>query len=156
MGRFVPIPKIAVADWDNEVKICLNSAFYGIKEVWADMCANNWGRIVSISSVAGVMGGYGQTSYASAKAGIIGLTKSVALEGARYNITSNVVLIGVAKTDAPLVEEVLQNLGKRMLNRRLAEPQEIADAVAYLVSDKARYMTGAVMNMMGGLDLFVV
>jgi 3-oxoacyl-[acyl-carrier protein] reductase len=102
------------------------------------------------------MGGYGQTSYASAKAGIIGLTKSVALEGARYNITSNVVLIGVAKTDAPLVEEVLQNLGKRMLNRRLAEPQEIADAVAYLVSDEARYMTGAVMNMMGGLDLFVV
>ena len=156
MGRFVPISKIAVADWDNEVKICLNSAFYGIKEVWADMCANKWGRIVNISSVAGVMGGYGQTSYASAKAGIIGLTKSVALEGARYNITSNVVLIGVAKTDAPLVEEVLQNLGKRMLNRRLAEPQEIADAVAYLVSDKARYMTGAVMNMMGGLDLFVV
>jgi 3-oxoacyl-[acyl-carrier protein] reductase len=155
MGRFVPIHKIAVKDWDNEVKICLNSAFYCIKEVWADMCANKWGRIVNISSIAGVMGGYGQTSYGAAKAGLIGLTKSVALEGARYNITSNAVLIGVAKTGAPLDDEVRQKVEKRILSRRLSEPQEIADAVAYLVSDKARYMTGAVMNLLGGLDLFV-
>jgi 3-oxoacyl-[acyl-carrier protein] reductase len=156
MGHFVPIYKITVEDWDRVLKICLNSAFYCIKEVWADMCANQWGRIVNITSIAGVMGGNGQTSYGAAKAGLVGLTKSTAIEGARFNITSNAVVIGVAKTDAPLVEEAFQNLGKRMLNRRLVEPQEIADAVAYLVSDEARYMTGAVMNMMGGLDLFVV
>jgi 3-oxoacyl-[acyl-carrier protein] reductase len=154
MGRFVPINKIAVKDWDDEVKICLNSAFYCIKEVWGDMCANDWGRIVNISSVAGVMGGYGQTSYSAAKAGLIGLAKSCALEGAKFNITANVVLVGLADTDAPLFEEVRQKLGDRILTRRPAEPQEIADAVAYLVSDKARYVSGAVMNMMGGLDLF--
>jgi 3-oxoacyl-[acyl-carrier protein] reductase len=156
MGRFVPIYKATVEDWDKEVKICLNSAFYCIKEVWADMCKNKWGRVVNISSIAGVMGGYGQTSYGAAKAGLISLAKSVALEGARFNITGNAVLVGVAKTDAPLADESRRNLENRILARRLAEPQEIADAVAYLVSDEAQYMTGAVMNMMGGLDLFVV
>jgi 3-oxoacyl-[acyl-carrier protein] reductase len=120
------------------------------------MCANKWGRVVNISSVAGVMGGYGQTSYGAAKAGLIALAKSVAIEGARFNITGNAVVVGLAKTDAPLGEEARQKLEKRILTHRLAEPQEIADAVAYLVSDKAQYMTGAVINMMGGLDLFVV
>jgi 3-oxoacyl-[acyl-carrier protein] reductase len=155
MGRFVPIHKAEVVDWDYEVKVCLNSAFYCIKEVWADMCANKWGRIVNITSVAGVMGGYGQTSYGAAKAGLISLAKSCALEGARFDITANVVLVGVAASGAPLADEVRQKLESRILARRLAEPQEIADAVAYLVSDEARYMTGAVMNMLGGLDLFV-
>jgi 3-oxoacyl-[acyl-carrier protein] reductase len=155
MGRFVPIHKIVVEDWDKEVKICLNSAFYCIKEVWADMCANKWGRIVNISSVAGVMGGYGQTSYGAAKAGLISLAKSCALEGARFNITANVVLVGVAASGAPLADDVRQKLEARLLARRLSEPQEIADAVAYLASDKARYMSGAIMNLLGGLDLFV-
>ncbi len=155
MGRFVPIRNVNVAEWDNEVKICLNSAFYCIKEVWADMCANKWGRIVSITSVAGVMGGFGQTGYGAAKAGLIGLAKSVALEGARFNITSNAVLVGVAHTDAPLDDAVRQKLENRLLTRRLAEPQEIANAVAYLASDETQYMTGAIMNMLGGLDLFV-
>jgi 3-oxoacyl-[acyl-carrier protein] reductase len=155
MGRFVSIDKVEVKDWDEEVRICLNSAFYCIKEVWGDMCANKWGRIVNISSVAGVMGGYGQTSYSAAKAGLIGLAKSCALEGARFNITANVVLVGIADTDAPLADEARRKLENRILTSRLAEPQEVADAVAYLVSDKARYMSGAVMNMLGGLDLFV-
>jgi len=65
------------------------------------------------------------------------------------------VLVGVAKTGAPLDDEVRQKLEKRILAHRLAEPQEIADAVAYLASDEAQYMTGATMNMLGGLDLFV-
>jgi 3-oxoacyl-[acyl-carrier protein] reductase len=155
MGQFITISKTDMAVWHKALYTTLFSAFHCIKEVWDDMCANNWGRIVNITSVAGVMGGFGQTSYGSAKAGIIGLTKSVALEGGRYNITCNVVLIGVAKTDAPLDDEVRQKLEKRILARRPVEPQEIADAIAYLVSDKARYMTGAIMNMMGGLDLFV-
>jgi 3-oxoacyl-[acyl-carrier protein] reductase len=155
MGRFVPIHKIVIEDWDNEVKTCLNSAFYCIKEAWPDMCAQKWGRIVNITSVAGVMGGYGQTSYGAAKAGLISLAKSVALEGARFNITSNAVLVGAASTDAPIAEDVRQKLESKILLRRLAQPQEIAGAVAYLTSDEAAYMTGAVMNMMGGLDLFV-
>jgi 3-oxoacyl-[acyl-carrier protein] reductase len=156
MGHFVPIYKATIEEFDNEVKICLHSAFYCIKAVWADMCENKWGRIINISSVAGVLGGAGQSSYGAAKAGLINLAKTVAIEGARFNITGNAVIVGVAQTDAPLVKEATDSLGKRLLWRRPADPEEIANAVAYLASDKAKYMSGATMNMMGGLDLFVV
>ena len=86
------------------------------------------------------------------------MAKSVALEGARFNITANAVPVGLANTDASLVdltEGVRQRVEKRRVWRRAAEPQEIANAVAYLVSDEAQYITGAVMNMLGGMDLFV-
>jgi 3-oxoacyl-[acyl-carrier protein] reductase len=156
MGHFVRIHKETIEEFDNEVKVCLNSAFYCIKAVWVDMCENKWGRVINISSVAGVMGGDGQASYGSAKAGLIALAKTVAIEGARFNITGNAVIVGVAQTDAPLVKEATDSLGKRLLWRRPADPEEIADAVAYLASDKAKYMSGATMNMVGGLDLFVV
>ncbi len=157
MGHTVTIAKTTVEEWDREVRICLNSAFYCIKETWADMCAAGWGRIINITSVAAVQGGYGQTSYSAAKAGLIGLAKSAALEGARFNITANSVLIGIADTDgyAILPEDVRRRIEKKTILGRPANPREIADAVLYLVSDEARYMTGAVMNMMGGLDLFV-
>jgi 3-oxoacyl-[acyl-carrier protein] reductase len=91
-----------------------------------------------------------------ATARLINLAKTVAIEGARFNITGNAVIVGVAQTDAPLVKEATDSLGKRLLWRRPADPEEIANAVAYLASDKAKYMSGATMNMMGGLDLFVV
>jgi 3-oxoacyl-[acyl-carrier protein] reductase len=158
MRRMVTIAKTTIEDWDNEVKLCLNSAFYCIKEAWADMCERKYGRIVTMTSVAGVMGGTGQTSYGSAKAGLIGLAKSVALEGAKFNITANAVLIGVANTEAyfePIPPEIRERFEKRIAMRRAATPQEIAEAIAYVVSDKANYMTGAIVNMMGGLDLFV-
>jgi len=80
----------------------------------------------------------------------------VAIEGAKFNITGNAVIVGIAKTDAPLADEATETLGKRLLARRAAKPEEIANAVAYLASDEAKYMTGSTMNMMGGLDLFVV
>jgi 3-oxoacyl-[acyl-carrier protein] reductase len=158
MRHFVTIAKTTIEEWDAEVKLCLNSAFYCIKEAWADMCAKKWGRIVNMTSVAGMMGGSGQTSYGAAKAGLVGLAKSVALEGAKFNITANCVLVGTANTEAyyePIPAEVREKFEKRIALRRPAEPEEIADAIAFVVSDKARYMTGAVLNMMGGLDLFV-
>jgi 3-oxoacyl-[acyl-carrier protein] reductase len=158
MRRMVTIAKTNMEDWDNEVKLCLNSAFYCIKEAWADMCARKWGRIVNMTSVAGVMGGSGQTSYGSAKAGLIGMAKSAALEGARFNITANCILIGTANTEAyyePIPQEVRERFEKRIALRRPAEPEEIGEAIAFVVSDKAAYMTGSVVNMMGGLDLFV-
>jgi len=158
MRRMVTIAKTTIEDWDAEVKLCLNSAFYCIKEAWADMCANKWGRIVNMTSVAGMLGGYGQTSYGSAKAGLIGLAKSTALEGARFNITANAVVIGIANTEAyyePIPAEVREKVEKRTAVGRPADPQEIADAIAHVVSEEARYMTGTVVNMMGGLDLFV-
>jgi len=157
LGHKISIAKTTPDEWDNEVRICLNSAFYCIKEVWADMCTNKWGRIVNISSVAGVMGGYGQTSYGAAKAGLISLAKSVALEGARFNITANNVVIGISETDAyyELPEGVRQKVAGKTVFGRPSTPEEVAAAVAYLVSDEAQYMTGAIMNLLGGLDLFV-
>jgi 3-oxoacyl-[acyl-carrier protein] reductase len=155
MGHNITIAKTTLEEWDNEVKICLNSAFYCIKAAWPDMTANKWGRIVNMTSVAGVLGGFGQTSYGGAKAGLIALAKSTALEGARSNITANCVLIGIAATDQYgfLPEPVREKVEKKTAIGRAAEPQEIADAVAFAVS--SNYMTGAVVNMMGGLDLFV-
>jgi 3-oxoacyl-[acyl-carrier protein] reductase len=157
MNHNITIAKTTVEEWDYEVKVCLNSAFYCIKEVWADMCANKWGRIINITSVAAVLGGYGQTSYGAAKGGLISLAKSTALEGARFNITANCVAVGISATEAylKLPKQVQEKVEKKTAIGRPAEPQEIADAISYLASDKGRYMTGAVMNMLGGMDLFV-
>jgi len=160
MGRMVTIAKTSMEDWDNEVKLCLNSAFYCIKEAWADMRTNKWGRIVNMTSIAGVMGGFGQSSYGSAKAGLIGLAKCVALEGAKYNITANCILVGMAQTEAYdggiIPEEVQKTIEKKIAFRRAATPQEVADAIAYVASDKAAYMTGSIVDLMGGLDLFII
>jgi len=158
MNHNISIAKTTIEEWDDEVKVCLNSAFYCIKEAWNDMCANQWGRVINITSVAGVLGGFGQSSYGSAKAGLISLCKTVALEGARYNITGNCVLIGISETDAyhKLPETVRQKVEQMTVFKKPAQPQDIANAVAYLASDESRYMTGAVMNMLGGLDLFVL
>ena len=157
MGHNISIAKTTTEEWDYEVKLCLNSAFYCIKAAWADMCANKYGRIINITSVAGVLGGAGQSSYGAAKAGLIALAKSAALEGARFNITANSVLIGVCATDRHdlLPEPVRHAVEMRTALKRAATPGEIADAIAYAASDSAAYMTGAVINMMGGLDLFV-
>ena len=158
MGHNVTIAKTTVEEWDREVKICLNSAFYCTKEAWPDMCANKWGRIINLTSVAGVSGGYGQSSYSAAKAGLIGLAKSIALEGARFNITANCVLVGICATDNhfQLPDAIREKIEMRTALRRAAAPEEVADAIAYLASDKAAYMTGAVMSMLGGLDLFII
>ena len=155
MNHNVTIAKTTIEEWDYEVKLCLNSAFYCVKEAWADMCSRAWGRIINMTSVAGVLGGYGQTSYGAAKAGLIGLAKSIALEGARFNITANCVIVGISQTDAAakLPEPVLEKVAKRTAIGRAAKPEEIADGVLFAVSSP--YMTGAVVNMLGGLDLFV-
>jgi 3-oxoacyl-[acyl-carrier protein] reductase len=157
MGHNISIAKTSVEEWDDEVKTCLNSSFYCIKEAWPDMCANKWGRIVNITSVAGVIGGAGQSSYGAAKGGMISLAKSAALEGARFNITANCVAVGISSTDGYdlLPQPVREKVEKKTAIGRPAETQEIADAVAFLTSPGGKYMTGAVMNMMGGLDLFV-
>jgi len=156
MGHNISINKTTTEEWDNEVKICLNSAFYCIKAAWADMCANKFGRIINMTSVAGVLGGAGQTSYGGAKAGLIALAKSTALEGARFGITANCVCIGICATDGYdlLPPPVREKVEKKTAIGRPAAPQEIADAVAFAAT--SGYMTGAVMNMMGGLDLFVL
>ncbi len=158
MGHHVTIAKTTIEEWDREVKICLNGAFYCLKEAWADMCANKWGRVINLTSMAGVLGGYGDSSYSTAKGGLISLAKSAALEGARFNITANCVLVGIAATDNhfQLPEANRQKIEARTAFKRAATPEEIADAIAYLASDSGAYMTGAIMNMLGGIDLFIM
>jgi 3-oxoacyl-[acyl-carrier protein] reductase len=158
IGHMITISKITVEDWEDDVKTTLFSAFYCIKAVWPDMCKQKWGRIVTISSVAGLMGGYGQSHYSAGKAAVIGLAKSVALEGARYNITANTVAIGVAATESfvdILPPDVVKTVEKRTIWGRAAKASEIAPAVTFIVSEEAHYMTGATINLLGGLDLFV-
>ena len=143
--------------WDKEIAVNLSGAFYCVKQVFDDMAEKKWGRIINISSVAGVLGGYGQCSYSSSKAGLIGLTKTIALEGARHGITANAITLGVIGTDAfyDLPEEARTRILKRVAVRKEGDPADVASLVAFLCSDEAKYITGANMMLTGGLDLFV-
>jgi 3-oxoacyl-[acyl-carrier protein] reductase len=143
--------------WDKEIAVNLSGAFYCVKQVFDEMVQKKWGRIVNISSVAGTMGGFGQCSYSSSKAGLIGLAKTIALEGARFGITANAITIGILGTDAfyDLPENVRTKLINRVPMRREGSPEDVAALVAFLVSDEAGYINGANLVLTGGLDLFV-
>jgi 3-oxoacyl-[acyl-carrier protein] reductase len=150
------ISKMDKKDWDREISINLSGVFYCIKQVFDSMAERKWGRIINISSVAGVLGGFGQCGYASCKAGIIGLAKTVALEGARAGITCNVVAPGVVKTDAffAVPEKMRERISKRTAMGFPGEPMDVAQAIAFLVSEEAKYITGQVLMVGGGIDLF--
>ena len=157
MTNMATISKMKIEAWDKEVAVNLSGAFYCVKQVFDDMATKGWGRIINITSVAGVLGGFGQCSYSSSKAGLIGLTKTIALEGARFNITSNAVTLGVIGTDAfdDLPEKARERILTRVALRKEGAPGDVASMVAFLASDEARYVTGANMMLTGGLDLFV-
>jgi len=157
MTNMATISRMKKEAWDQEIAVNLSGAFYCVKQVLDNMAEKGWGRIINITSVAGVMGGFGQCSYSSSKAGLIGLTKTIALEGARSGITANAITLGVIGTDAfhDLPEKARENILKRVALRKEGEPDDVASLVAYLASDEAKYITGANMMLTGGLDLFV-
>ncbi len=141
------------SDWDRVLNINLKGCFNMIKHVTPHMMRKRYGRIVSISSVVGLMGNAGQANYAASKAGIIGLTKTVAKEFGARGITANAVAPGFIKTamtDA-LSDEQKQAMHKLILLGTLGETQDIANAVKFLVSDDARYITGVVLKVDGGM-----
>lgn len=141
------------AEWDRVLSINLKGCFNMIKHVTPYMMRKRYGRIVSISSVVGLMGNAGQANYAASKAGIIGLTKTVAKEFGARNITANVVAPGFIKTamtDA-LTEEQKQAMYKLIPLGKLGETKDIANAVKFLVSEDARYITGVVLKVDGGM-----
>ena len=141
------------ADWDRVLNINLKGCFNMIKHVTPYMMRKRYGRIVSISSVVGLMGNAGQANYAASKAGIIGLTKTVAKEFGARGITANAVAPGFVKTamtDA-LSDEQKQAMYKLIPLGVLGETQDIANAVKFLVSDDARYITGVVLKVEGGM-----
>jgi 3-oxoacyl-[acyl-carrier protein] reductase len=142
--------------WERDLRVNLTGAFNCCRAVWPHMKEREWGRIVNMASVAGTLGGFGQASYATTKAGLLGLTKSLALEGARHGITVNAIVPGIIGTEAfhfgnPQMNE---RMVKRTALRRPGEPQEIANAVAFLSSDLAAYITGVGLNVSGGIELF--
>jgi len=136
--------------WENVLRNNLDSFFYVTREVLNGMLGNKYGRIVNVVSLSGLKGMAGQTNYAAAKAGLIGATKSLAQEVARYGITVNAVAPGFIRTD--MTEELDEKeLQKIIPAKRFGTPAEVAAAVAFLASEKAGYITGEVVNINGGL-----
>ncbi len=140
-------------DWDLNMNVNLTGTYNVTREIFPGMRERKWGRIICMASVAGLMGGFGQTAYSTTKMGVIGFARSVALEGARYHVTANVIAPGII---GPMVRlsPMYDRMVKRVAMQREGEPEDIAHAVAFLCSERARYITGAVLTVTGGIDLF--
>ncbi len=143
--------------WERDLRVNLTGAFNCAQAAWPHMQARGWGRIVNMASVAGTLGGFGQASYSTTKAGLLGLTKTLAMEGGRHGITCNAIVPGVIGTEAFEMANATMNerIVRRTALRRPGEPQEIANVVAFLCSDLAAYVTGIELNVSGGVELFV-
>ena len=141
------------SEWDDVLNIDLRSVFLCTRAVLKHMLKERKGRIVSIASIVGLMGNAGQANYAAAKAGIVGFTRSVAKEVASRGITANAVAPGFIETDmtAKLSEKQKQDLMSRIPLGYLGTPQDVAEVVAFLASDEARYITGQVITIDGGM-----
>ena len=140
-------------EWDRVMNINLKGCFNSIKAVTRSMIKNKGGRIINISSVIGQTGNAGQSNYAAAKAGIIGLTKSIAKELGSRNITINAVAPGYILTDmtSKLDNDVKEKIIDSIPLERLGKPEDVANLVCFLVSDEASYITGQTFNVDGGM-----
>jgi 3-oxoacyl-[acyl-carrier protein] reductase len=141
------------ADWQLVLETNLSGAFYATQQVLAGMMRERWGRIVNISSVVGETGNAGQANYVASKAGLIGLTKSLAQEVGSRNITVNAIAPGYIETD--MTHGLSAELKQKMLDltplKRMGTPEDVAAAVKFLVSEEASFITGHVLDVNGGL-----
>ena len=140
-------------DWDTVLDANLRGAFFAIRAASRGMMKRRWGRIINIASVVGIIGNKGQANYAASKAGLIGLTKTVAKELASRNILINAVAPGFIETDmtAAMTPEARETLSGQIPLERLGTPNDVAATVAFLASDFASYITGQVLVVDGGL-----
>jgi 3-oxoacyl-[acyl-carrier protein] reductase len=140
-------------DWETVLNVNLKSVFLCTRAVLRQMVKQRWGRIVSISSIVGIVGNPGQANYSSSKAGIIGFTKTIAREVGSRGITVNAIAPGfiVSKMTEQLSEEQKSEMLKRIPLGFLGTPRDVAEAVAFLSSEEARYITGQVLGVDGGL-----
>jgi len=142
-------------EWDQVIAVNLTAAFRLSRGVLRGMMKRRWGRIIQITSIVGATGNPGQGNYAAAKAGLVGMTKSLAAEVASRNITANAIAPGFIQT---AMTEVLSDQQKELVSQRIPAgrmgmPQEIAAAVAYLASEEAAYVTGETIHINGGLAM---
>jgi 3-oxoacyl-[acyl-carrier protein] reductase len=137
-------------EWHNVLDTSLNGTFYTTRAVVKYMLNKKFGRIINIVSISGVNGMAGQTNYSAAKAGIIGMTKSLALEAAKKRVTVNAVAPGFIETD--MTKDLNQDELKKLVpSNRFGKAEEVADLVGFLASNKAGYITGQVISIAGGL-----
>jgi len=148
--------------WDRDMSINLTGTFNITREVFPNMCERGWGRVISMSSMAGAYGGFGQISYSTTKAGLIGLGKTLALEGAPDGVTSNVIAPSIVVGDlAELPADQIENINEHWADIARATPmghlgreEDVSNLIAYLASEQASYVTGQVIGVTGGVDLF--
>ncbi len=142
-------------DWDKVLTVNLKSVFLCTRAVLRHMVRQRWGRIISIASIVGLIGNPGQANYASAKAGMIGFTRTIAKEVGSRGITANAVAPGFI--DTPMTQQLpgerKQELASRILLGYLGTPRDVAEAVSFLASEEARYITGQVLTVDGGISL---
>src|SRR6267143_935341 len=128
------IPNQSYELWDRDVKVNLTGAFNCTKEVWPYLVENKWGRLIFMSSIAGTLGGFGQASYSSTKAALIGLAKTAALEGGRHNITSNAIAPGIIESEAGKAaadtNPLYERFKARTVFKRFGQPEDISNTIA--------------------------
>ena len=149
------VVRMSEEDWDSVLSVNLKSAFLCTRVVLRHMIRQRWGRVISIASIVGIQGNPGQANYASAKAGIIGLTRTIAKEVASRHITVNAIAPGFIDTEMTqqLAEDWKQEIKKRIPLGYLGSPSDVAEAVAFLASEEARYITGQVLGVDGGMAI---
>ena len=146
------LKNLTTEDWEQVVQVNLNGCFYTVKAALPHFMQQRSGKIINISSFVGQAGNFGQTNYAAAKAGMIGFTKTAALELARYNVTVNAICPGFVETEmvGEVPEQVKETILKRIPLGRLGQPAEIARCVRFLAED-GDYITGQTININGGI-----
>jgi 3-oxoacyl-[acyl-carrier protein] reductase len=149
--------KLDVATWDEVVNIQMRGPWLTVKAASKYFMGQNYGRIVNVTSVAGVVGTIGQINYSAAKGGVISMTKSMARELAKFNVTANVISLGIVSTDMTekiSTDEKLKEIYvRRILLGRYAEPEDVAPAFVFFASDDARYITGQLLCVDGGYGM---
>jgi len=148
--------KMTPDQWRAVLSTNLDSVFNVTRHVIDGMLERGWGRVINISSVNAIRGQFGQTNYASAKAGILGFTKSLAQEVVKKGVTVNAISPGYVQTEMVMAirEDVRQKIVSEIPAGRLAMPEEVADAVAFLASENAAYITGTNLSVNGGLHMY--